>query len=225
MRAALRENELSESFREDVAVADDDDAAPPECVHHLTPLLPPHEDPASSRRDFWRHLVPRRELERHRIHPRRLVRSIRRHRLVRLPRGAVREEPPPRGHRPAQTRPRDGNLGLSAVRRVPPRGPGARRRRVLRRRRSTSSTWAPTTRVPTLSAREAARATLHIASPSRRYAGRETSRRHRARASAPPRTTSSPSAPTDARSSGTFSRWRARRSGTRCEPRTPPRGR
>ena len=28
MRAALRENELSESFREDVAVADDDDAAP-----------------------------------------------------------------------------------------------------------------------------------------------------------------------------------------------------
>ena len=57
MRAALRENELSESFREDVAVADDDDAAPPECVHHLTPY-PPHVDPASSRRDFWRHLVP-----------------------------------------------------------------------------------------------------------------------------------------------------------------------
>lgn len=57
MRAALRENELSESFREDVAVADDDDAAPPECVHHLTPY-PPHENPASSRRDFWRHLVP-----------------------------------------------------------------------------------------------------------------------------------------------------------------------
>ena len=57
MRAALRENELSESFREDVAVADDDEAAPPECVHHLTPY-PPHEDSASSRRDFWRRLVP-----------------------------------------------------------------------------------------------------------------------------------------------------------------------
>ena len=145
--------------------------------HPLPPPRGPRLVPA-------RFLAPpgahRRELERHRIHPRRLVRSIRRHRLVRLPRGAVRVEPPPRRHRPAQTRPRDGNLGLSAVRRVS----------TPRTRRSSPG---PSTGArhafdlgaddegADLSAREAARATLPHREPVTQVAaGRETSRRRRA---------------------------------------------
>ena len=55
MRAALRENELGESF-EDVAVADDDDAAP-QGASTTSPPTPPR-GPRLVPAIFWRHLVP-----------------------------------------------------------------------------------------------------------------------------------------------------------------------
>ena len=132
MVAALEENERSATFGWDLSSAADATGLDDPAACSIAPMhsLSPHHPDAfvgrerrdGGRRDGgfpWADLRPTGvSWNASGVLPRGVVRPVRRHRLVRLPRGALRVEPATRGRGPGATARRDGDVVVSAVRGV-----------------------------------------------------------------------------------------------------------